>query len=141
MQTFLDKCNLPSLSETEREELAAEITVKDISETIKSLKNGKTPGPDELNNEFYKKCNNITSPRLQSLYTQVFLEQTLLQTLAESIITLIPKKDKNLEEPGTYTAIALLNTDQKILAKTLARRLSLFIDKCVHSDQTGFIPK
>ena len=46
MQAFLDKCNLPALNETERKELGSNITVKDISETIKSLKGGKTPGPD-----------------------------------------------------------------------------------------------
>lgn len=66
--SFLENCNLPSLNEGERDELGAEITTKDIVETIKSLKSGKTPGPDGLNNEFYKKFNDLISPRLQALY-------------------------------------------------------------------------
>lgn len=45
MQTFFGKCNLPTLSEMERKELGSEITVKDISETIKSLKSGKNTWP------------------------------------------------------------------------------------------------
>ncbi len=40
-----------------------------------------------------------------------------------------------------YRAIALLNTDQKILAKTLAHRLSSVIAKLIHSDHTSFIPQ
>lgn len=76
MQTFFGKCNLPTLSEMDRKELGSEITVKDISETVKSLKSGKTPGPDGLSNEFYKTFNNIISPQLQCMYTQAYKEQT-----------------------------------------------------------------
>ena len=46
-----------------------------------------------------------------------------------------------MEDPGSYRAIALLNTDKKILTKVLSRRLSLVISKLIHYDQTGFIPK
>lgn len=88
-----------------------------------------------LSNEFYKKFNDYGA-----LYIQTFKEWTLPQTLAESTITLIPKKDKNLEEHGSYRAIVLLNTDQKIIVKTLACRSSLLISKLIHPDQTGFIP-
>lgn len=46
MKSFLANCNLPSHNEEERDEVGAEITTKDIVETFKSLKSGKTPGPD-----------------------------------------------------------------------------------------------
>lgn len=87
--------------------------------------NGNTPGPDGFSNEFYKCFYDTVTPRLQKMYTFAFKEQTLPETLAESTITLILKKYKDIEEPGSYRAIALLNTDQKILAKILARRLSI----------------
>lgn len=35
----------------------------------------------------------------------------------------------------------MLNTDQKIVAKILARRLSQYVSKLINKDQTGFIPK
>ena len=54
---------------------------------------------------------------------------------------MIPKKGIDPERVGSYRPISLLNSDQKILAKTLARRLSLYMGKMVHPDQTGFIPK
>ena len=80
-------------------------------------------------------------PQLKTLYEHIYTQQKLPGTLNESIITLIPKLDKDLEDPGSYRAIALLNTDQKILTKILARRLNMVINKIIHPDQTGFIPK
>ena len=114
---------------------------KQIGESIRSLKNGKAAGPDGLSVEFYKKFHDLISPRLQTIYKYAYEQGKLPETLNESTITLIPKVDKDLEDPGSYRAIALLNTDQKILTKILSQRLSLVINKLIHHDQTGFIPK
>lgn len=75
------------------------------------------------------------------MYIESFDEEVLPQTLTEATVTLLPKKGKDLEEVGSYRPISLLNSDQKILAKTLARRLGAFMCKLVHPDQTGFIPQ
>lgn len=113
----------------------------ELIETIRSLKNGKSPGPDGLGNEIIKKFSDLLAPYLHRMYNQVYKACVLPQTLNEAIITLIPKKGKDLVEVGSYRPVSLLNADQKILAKTLARRLSLFMSKMVYPDQTGFIPK
>lgn len=139
-QSFLDKCNLPSLSETEREILNADISCEELLATIKSLNNGKSPGPDGLSNEIYKKFGLLLVPYLRALYTRSYEDGVLPQTLTEATITLLLKKGKDPEEVGSYRPISLLNTDQKILAKTLAKRLNAFMGKLVHPDQTGFIP-
>ena len=141
MEIFLQECQINSLDQEGRELLNAEITVKDIIESISSLKNGKAAGPDGLSAEFYKKFQDLISPRLQTVYRYAYEQGKLPETLNESTITLIPKVDKDLEDPGSYRAIALLNTDQKILTKILSRRLSSVISKLIHYDQTGFIPK
>ena len=141
IEAFKKKCNLKGLDLENIESLNAEITVKEIEESIKSLKNGKTPGPDGIGSEFYKTFYDLIAPRLKTLYEHIYTQQKLPETLNESIITLIPKIDKDLDDPGSYRAIALLNTDQKILTKILAQRLSTVINKLIHPDQTGFIPK
>lgn len=45
---------------------------------------------------------------------------TLIQTAA---LTLIPKQDKDLEDPSSYRPISLQSIENKILAKSLAKRL------------------
>lgn len=50
-------------------------------------------------------------------------------------VSLLPKKDKN---PLTV-AVSLLNTDTKILANILAKRLQQAIPHIVSPDQTGFV--
>ena len=44
MQTFLDKCDPPSLSQADRDTSGADITCKELLATIGSMKNGKSLG-------------------------------------------------------------------------------------------------
>lgn len=141
MQLFLDKCKLPSLNQEEHNALDADVTHGEILATIKSLKNGKSPGPDGLSNEIYKKFGWLLVPYLSKMYSQSYVDGALPLSLTEATITLLPKKGKDPEEVGSYRPISLLNTDQKILAKALARRLNAYMNKLIHPDQTGFIPK
>ena len=50
-------------------------------------------------------------------------------------------KKKDQTEISNYRPITLLNTDYKLLTKVLALQLIENIERMVHSDQTGFIPK
>lgn len=141
MQSFLDKYNLPALNQADRNTLEADITCEELLSTISSMKNGKSPGPDRLGDEIYKKFGGLLTPHLRKMHIESFDEGILPQTLTEATITLLPKKGKDLEKVGCYRHISLLNSDQKILAKTLARRLGAFMCKLVHPEQTGVIPQ
>ncbi len=55
------------------------------------------------------------------------------------IITLIPKKDKNKLFLKNWRPITLLNTDYKILTKTLSNRLCKILPYIIDEDQTGYI--
>lgn len=56
------------------------------------------------------------------MYRQAFDNGELPHTLNEA--TVIPKKGRDLEEVGSYISTSSLNTDQKYLTKTLAKKLS-----------------
>ena len=101
MQAFLDKCNLPTLNQTDRDYLGEEITCREIADTIKSLKSGKTPGPDGFSNKFYKKFSYLLVPYLNQMYGQAFDSGELPRTLNEATITLISKKGRDPEEMGS----------------------------------------
>ena len=56
-----------------------------------------------------------------------------------SILTIIPKKDKDIRHLKNWRPISLLNTDYKILTKLLSTRLQNVMSKIVATDQTGYI--
>lgn len=45
-----------------------------------------------------------------------------------------------ITEPASYGPISLLQSDIKILAKVLGRRLNTVIADVIHADQEGFMP-
>ena len=55
------------------------------------------------------------------------------------IISLIPKKDKNLEFLKNWRPITLLNTDYKIATKAIAMRLEKVLPKIIHPCQVGYL--
>ena len=56
------------------------------------------------------------------------------------VVTLLEKKGKNRLEVANWRPITLLNTDYKLLTKTLAGRLKLVLPSLAHPNQNGFIP-
>lgn len=139
MDKFLNKCKLPSLNQDERDSLNEDISLEELKCTVNSLKSGKTPGPDGLPSEVYKKFNDILSPYLLRTFEGA-LVTGLPATFNEAVITVIPKKGKSTEEVEGYRPISLLNVDQKILSKILSNRLGRLISGLIHTDQNGFIP-
>ena len=54
------------------------------------------------------------------------------------LITLIPKKDRDAMDPGSYRPINLIDVDGKILTKVLATRIERSMPY-IHADQVGFV--
>lgn len=63
-------------------------------------------------------------------------DTTLLTSMAEAIIVVIPKPGKYPKLCTSYCPISLLTADAKILA----RRLNEVILTLIHEHQTGFTP-
>ena len=139
--SFFEKINTPTVDEGVAAGLEANITTGELTLAINSMQGGKSPGPDGFPSEFFKKFAVLLAPILLSVFEESFNAGSLPPTMRQAVISLIPKKDKNLLECGSYRPISLLNVDCKILSKILASRLEMVVPSIISDDQTGFIRK
>ena len=71
MDKFLEKYNLPKLSQEATESLNRPITAAEIETVIKKLLAQKSPGPDGLTGEFYKTFKEKLNPMLLRVFQKI----------------------------------------------------------------------
>ena len=102
MDRFLEKFNLPRLSQEEIEIMNSPITSTEVEAVIKNLPKNKSPGPDGFTGEFYQTFRQELMSFLLKLFQKIAKEGTLPNPFYEAIITLIPKPDKDNTEKENY---------------------------------------
>lgn len=139
LATFFEGIVLPQISQTEKDNLDVHISNTEVKTAIMAMKSGRSPGVDGLLAEFYKKYIDVICPVLTKVLQETFECGSMPDSFNEAIISLIPKKDKDLTDPANYRPISLINVDCKILSKVLALRLDKVLPNIIHKDQVGFI--
>jgi hypothetical protein len=129
-----------SLDRQMLDKLESPFSDKEIEDTIAHLPNEKSPGPDVFNNEFIKACWPISGSDIKCLIQDFFEEKIGLESINDSLITLIPKTESP-SSANDFRPISLLNSVLKIVTKLLANRLQNVILKLVHKNQYGFLKK
>lgn len=119
--------DIPKFNPDLASDLDKDIVVEEIIDAIRSMQRGKSPGPDGFPSEFFKKISEKLAPLLLTVFKESLFSNSLPPTMREATISLILEKDKSPSQCGSYCPIFLLNTDVKILAKLLARRLEALV--------------
>ena len=140
MGKFLERYNLLSLNQKERENINRPIPSSEIETVILKLPTNKSPGPDGFTGKFYEIFSEELTPILLKLFQNINEKGTLPNSFYEATITLIPKPDKDTTKKENYRPISLMNMYTKILNKILANRVQQYIKRITHHDQVGFIP-
>ena len=139
--TFTNTDSLPKINAIQQEHCERLMTENDLLKSLKAFKNGKTPGTDGLNAEFYKFFWHDIKQFLLASINYSLEHGTLSIALRRAIISLLPKGDKDRLYLKNWRPISLLNVDYKILAKALANRLIEFLPQLIDEDQTGYVKK
>lgn len=74
LKEFLDSISMPTIPQILETELERDITRAELSAAIDSIQSGKTPRPDGLPIEIYKKLKNKLLPPLLKMFTESFLK-------------------------------------------------------------------
>ena len=111
------------------------VTIDEISFAVKNMNTNKSPGPDGLTAEFYRKFWNLLSPYLVWVYNACFEAGEMCDSMKTSNTRVTFKKGdrKSLEN---WRPISLLNVDYKICSKAISVRLSKVLEFIVDPDQT-----
>ena len=116
-----------------------QITMQELQQAIKDMKNNKTPGEDGIPIDFYK----VFWQHLKDLFYEVMIEcfsnNKLHDTAQQGILNLIPKPNKDSRFIKNLRPITLLNTDYKIIEKAIANKMMPALEHIIHHDQRGFM--
>ena len=103
------------------------------------MSNDKSPGLDGFTTNFYKFFWIDIKEMVYDSFQFALKQGKLGDSQRRGVISLIPKKEKDLRYIKSWRPVTLLPTDYKILAKTLAKRLQTVVSSLVSSDQVGYI--
>ena len=115
------------------------MSIEECGRALRLLKYNKSPGCDGFPAEFYKFFWNKINFFLITSFMWSYQNNQLSTDQKRGIITLVPKKGKDICSLKNWRPISLLNIDYKILTKVLAQRLQIVLKQINNPDQVGYI--
>lgn len=111
LDSFFQNLEVPQLAPELVTKLEEDVSTEELVTAIKSMQNGKSPGPDGFPSEFFKTFSGTLTPLLLSVFNESLLTNSLPPTMREATISLTLKSEKNPSHCSSYRPISLLNTD------------------------------
>ena len=120
---FFEFPHLKKLDDEEAQSCEGLLTIKECSKALNKFQNNKMPGSDGFTIEFYRCFWNAVAPFMVDSFNYGFENRILTIPQRLAIISLIPKRDKNLQYLKNWRPVSLLNNDYKIATKAIALRM------------------
>lgn len=111
--------------------------VTEICEAIKSLKNKKSPGIDNISPELLKIDATTSAHLLTPIINQFWCTELLPEEISEGVIINLPKKG-DLTARTNWRGITLLSMINKVIAHIINKRLSTSLLPELRKEQAGF---
>lgn len=100
----------------------APVTIEEIQKLIKNLRNGKSPGPDNIGPGLVKEAPSVLCEPLSYIYNLSLSSGIVPSSLKVAMVIPIHKNgDKNIA--GNYRPISLLSFFDKLLERIMYHRL------------------
>ena len=112
--------------------------IEELEAAIKKLKSGKSPGRDNIHQEFVIHQSAKTTAWLCSFITSCFRRSKLPKTWRRATVVALPKPNKPAHDPKSYRPISLLCVPFKILERLIHSRIDPVVDPQLPREQAGF---
>lgn len=136
-EQFFDHC--PNLAPTEAREISKQITIEELTATLKTC-GESAPGLDGIPYSYYKVFGELLLPMVLNSWNYGIATGTLAPSHRRSCISLLPKKDKDLNKIGNWRPISLSSCDLKIITKCIANRIKPFLNNILAPTQAAYVP-
>ena len=135
-------CNLKNIAGkkvNQKNDMGSRISVIELGTVLKKMKNNKSPGIDGLSAEFFKvfwgKLKYLIANAINSCYSKGCLSISMRQ----SIITSLPKGQKDRRYIKNWRPISLLSVVYKLASATIAERLKPILPEIISPHQSVFM--
>lgn len=139
LNIYMQNSNSPKLNEEEALRLEGPLTLKEAGQTLKNMKDNKSPGTSGFSAEFFKTFWKQLGTFVVRAINLGFLQGELSITQQQGLIVCIPKENKCRKYLKNWRPITLLNTVYKIASGSIANRIKQVLNKLISTEQTGFI--
>ena len=119
--------------------MEGKLTVHELGQALKNMKNGKTPGIDGFPEEFFKVFWSKLKFIIQRAINSSYDNNELPLTLRQCIISCLPKGNKDRTVLKNWRPISLLSVIYKMASASIANRFKTILDFLIDRSQTGFI--
>jgi len=135
-----DTTGIDPPQEMDTEALNAAITEEEIRKNVKSMKNRKAGGPDDIVNEYIKYGLDKLLPVYLIFFNKVLETSEIPEDWVIGEIIPLYKGEGNIKDPVNYRGITLLSCLGKLFTSIINRRLTIFIEtnSLLSENQTGF---
>ena len=113
-------------------------TIDDITIAIKTLKNGKAPGNDNIHTEFLKNMAPEAVHWLQCFLSSCMASSTIPSRWKTAKVIAILKPKKPANDPKSYRPISLLSHIYKLLERMILTRINDTVEATLPYTQAGF---
>ena len=103
------------------------------------MKNNKTPGQDGIPANFYKVLWGMIQKPFYEMALECYQQNVLHNSARMGILNLIPKGNKDSRYVKNLKPITLLNTDYKVIEKSIAAKMMSALKEIINKDQRGFM--
>ena len=136
---ILKNTKLPKLSNDLKNKCDSDLTETEITKALNNTKNGKSLGSDGLSPDFYKKFWGLLSRDFTEMTNAVLNRKLLNSTQRQALLTCI-YKNGDRKDIANWRPISLLNTDYKLITKTLTNRFKQTLPHIISKHQTACVP-